>query len=268
MSADRGGNNNIFSDSPVNWRSNTGLISGLQGIDDSQHLGSVASRRSRVGHDEPNLLLGVDDEDATDGEGGSQVLDLLSIDHVIQPGDLTALVGNHGKRAVRDGVHGGTHDLVDVAHPLLMVLKSVGREADELDVARIKFGTELGERAELSRAHRREIRWVAEEDTPGVADVAVQISQLIGGVGRVGDSLVEVDLAVGGQRGEVGRLGTNSQARLLFAQERGHRLIQMGAGHEGRARSHQEGLGGDAAGSRADESAEGGDEGGHCFDRN
>jgi hypothetical protein len=52
------------------------LVAGLQAVDDAQDLGGVAAGRGRVGEDGADGLLGVDDEDAADGEGDALAVDV------------------------------------------------------------------------------------------------------------------------------------------------------------------------------------------------
>ena len=63
----------------------------------------------------------------------------------------------------------------------------VDRQADDLHVALVELGLELGDVAELGGADRREVLRVGEQHAPAVAE-----------------PLVEVDLALGGLGGEVG----------------------------------------------------------------
>ena len=71
--------------------------------------------------------------------------------------------------------------------PLLVAVDRVDREADDLHVALVELGLDLGDVAELGRADRREVLRMAEQHTPGVAE-----------------PLVEVDLALRRVGGEVG----------------------------------------------------------------
>src|SRR5205823_14249385 len=76
----------------------------------------------------------------------------------------------------------------------LVVGGSVDRQPDELRVALLELGVELGHVAELGGAHRREVLGMREQHAPAVAQ-----------------PLVEVDLPLGGVRGEV--RGLVSQAK-------------------------------------------------------
>lgn len=61
---------------PVDGRRDLVLVARLQRVDDAQHLGRVAARRRRVRQDEPDRLLGVDDEHRADGEGDALLVDV------------------------------------------------------------------------------------------------------------------------------------------------------------------------------------------------
>jgi hypothetical protein len=68
-------------------------------------------------------------------------------------------------------VHCRSGNLVNVLDPLVVLGKSVGGKSDQLDVAGIELGTELGEGSKLGGADGGEVGGVREEDTPGVTDV-------------------------------------------------------------------------------------------------
>lgn len=132
------------------------LIARLQRVDASQHLGGVTAGGGRVRQDQADGLLGVDDEDGADGEGdalGVDVGGVLVVDHVVGQGHLALLVANDGE------AEAALRNLVDVLDPLGVRLDRVGRQPDQLDVALGELGLELGEGAQLGRAHRREVWW-------------------------------------------------------------------------------------------------------------
>lgn len=56
---------------PVDRRGNLVLVAGLQRVDHAQDLGGVAAGAGGVGEDQADALLGVDDEDAADGESNA-----------------------------------------------------------------------------------------------------------------------------------------------------------------------------------------------------
>lgn len=67
--------NDIVTRNPVNGGGDLVLVSGLERVDNAEHLGGVAASRGRVGEDSADGLLGVDDEDRADSE-----CDALSVD--------------------------------------------------------------------------------------------------------------------------------------------------------------------------------------------
>ena len=64
-------------------------------------------------------------------------------------------------------------ELVDVLDPLVVIVETVGRNTDDLDVTLCKVGSTASDLAELSSANRGEISGMREEDG---LDVAVQIA--------------------------------------------------------------------------------------------
>ena len=66
-------------------------------IDDPQDLVKVATSGGRVRDGQTDGLLGIDDEHGSDGEGntlGITVGGVLVVQHVVQSGDITRLVGD------------------------------------------------------------------------------------------------------------------------------------------------------------------------------
>lgn len=84
-------------------------------------------------------------------------------------------------------------------------------QSNHLDAPLLKLPAQLRERAQLRRAHRREVRRVREQDRP----LAVQ-------------PLVEVDVARRRLGLEVGRFGPDAQAGLLAARGRGEEAAEGG----------------------------------------
>ena len=60
--------NHIITWNPVDWGGDTVLVASLEGVDDTEDLGGVAASGGWVGENEANGLLGVNDEDRTDGK--------------------------------------------------------------------------------------------------------------------------------------------------------------------------------------------------------
>ena len=69
-------NNNIISRNPVDRGGDAVLVAGLEGVDDAEDLGGVATGGGGVGQDEADGLLGVDDEDGADGERNALGIDI------------------------------------------------------------------------------------------------------------------------------------------------------------------------------------------------
>lgn len=76
--------NHIVSWDPVDGGGDAVLIASLEGVDDTEDLGGVAAGGGGVGEDEADSLLGVDDEDAADGESNALGVDVGGV-LVVQP---------------------------------------------------------------------------------------------------------------------------------------------------------------------------------------
>lgn len=68
LSGDGRGDDNVVTREPVDGAGDTVLVSGLQSVDNTEDLSGVTTSGGGVGHDQTDLLAGVDDEDGTDGE--------------------------------------------------------------------------------------------------------------------------------------------------------------------------------------------------------
>lgn len=71
------------------------LVASLQRINDAQNLGRISSRRSRVGHDQADGFLRVNDEDRSNGKGDALLVDIGGI-LIVQPNvfqDTSAMSG-------------------------------------------------------------------------------------------------------------------------------------------------------------------------------
>jgi hypothetical protein len=93
-------NNNILTNLPVDGCSNALLVGCLKRVDDSEDFGAVSARAGGVHHGQADLLLGVDDKDGTDREGNALlgcVVQILLVDHVVQEGNLSVVVGDDGE---------------------------------------------------------------------------------------------------------------------------------------------------------------------------
>ena len=103
--------------------------------------------------------------------------EVLGRQHPVQLGHVE--VGVADDRVVGPGALG----LLDVVGPPLVVAGGVDRQADDLHVALVELGLELGHVAELGRAHRGEVLGVGEQHGPRVAD-PVGARVVLGGASR------------------------------------------------------------------------------------
>lgn len=76
--------NHIISWNPVDGGGDAVLVTSLKGVYNTEHLGGIAAGRGGVGEDQADGLLGVDDEDRSDGEGNSLSINIGGI-LVVQP---------------------------------------------------------------------------------------------------------------------------------------------------------------------------------------
>jgi len=158
---------NVVARNPVDRCCDPVLISRLQRVEHAQHLRRVAPRGRGVGEYEANRLLGVDDEDAADGEGNALCVDIrlvLLVNHVVEIGNFAALVSDNGEFQL------AARDLVDVLDPSSMTLNRVGRKANEFRAPLGELGLELRESTELRGADGCVVFWVGEQDDPFVAN--------------------------------------------------------------------------------------------------
>lgn len=78
---------NVITGDPVDGGGDLVLVAGLEGVDDAEDLGRVATGGGGVGEDGADGLLGVDDEDGADGESDALLVDVggvLVVDPVEQ----------------------------------------------------------------------------------------------------------------------------------------------------------------------------------------
>jgi len=147
------------------------LVGGLQSINDTEDLSGVTAGRGGVGHDETDLLAGVNDKDRADGQSlalGVDVGGVLVVNHVVGVGDLAFGVGDDGKLEL------GAGNLVNVLDPGVVGLDTVGAETDQLDATSGELGLELGESTQLGGTDGGEVIGVGEEDGPAVTDEVVE----------------------------------------------------------------------------------------------
>ena len=82
---DAGGDDDVVAGDPVDRGGDLVLVAGLERVEDTEDLGGVAASRGRVGEDETDLLVRVDDEDRADGEGNALLVDIGGV-LVVEPG--------------------------------------------------------------------------------------------------------------------------------------------------------------------------------------
>jgi len=155
------------------------LVSGLERVNNSEDLSGVAASGGRVGEDETDGLLWVDDEDRADGESNTLLVDvggILVVNHVVGKGDLALLVTNDWELEL------GLGDLIDILNPSSVRVNSVGGETDQLNTTLGELWLELGESSELGGADWSVILWVREKDSPLVTNELVEVNWAIGGV--------------------------------------------------------------------------------------
>lgn len=177
---DRWVDNDVVTRHPVDRGGDSVLVTGLQGVQHSQDLGSVSTSRSGVSQDQSDLLGGVDDEHRSDGELHTLVVDIggvLVVDHVVQVSNLSLRVGDNGE------LQGGASDLINVLDPSLVRLGAIGRQANELGVSLLKLRLQLGESTQLGGADGGEVVGVREQDGPLVANEVVERDRTVGGLG-------------------------------------------------------------------------------------
>lgn len=82
--------NDIVTRDPVDGGGDLVLVTSLERVDNTEDLGGVAAGRGRVGEDETDGLLGVDDEDGADGESNTLGVDVGGVLVVNPEGYLSA----------------------------------------------------------------------------------------------------------------------------------------------------------------------------------
>lgn len=76
--------NDIVTWDPVDGGGDLVLVTGLERVDDTEDLGGVAAGGGRVGQDETDGLLGVNDEDRADGESNAFLINVGGV-LVVEP---------------------------------------------------------------------------------------------------------------------------------------------------------------------------------------
>ena len=142
--------NHIIPRHPVDRGCDLVLISRLQRIHHTQHFSRIATRRSRVGENEANGLLGIDNKHASDGESNALLIDIggvLVVQHVIHICNLPLLVANDWESQF------AARDFIDISDPSAMRFDRICRETDQFDAAFGELRFQFGKSAELRGAY-------------------------------------------------------------------------------------------------------------------
>src|SRR5690606_22354566 len=108
---------------PVGRGGNLVVVGQLQRVDHPQDLVEIAPGAGWVGDGQAHLLVRVDDEQRTYGQGVVGV----GVDQVVQLGDLAISVGQDRE------VHRGVLRFVDVVDPLDVRVHRINRQGDGFD---------------------------------------------------------------------------------------------------------------------------------------
>lgn len=82
-------NDDIVTWSPVDGRGDTVLVGSLEGFNYTEKFRRVTTSGGRVGEDEANGLLGIDDEDRANGEGNPSRINIGGI-LMVKPGNISS----------------------------------------------------------------------------------------------------------------------------------------------------------------------------------
>jgi hypothetical protein len=85
---DAGVDDDVVTRKPVNGGGDSVLVTGLKRVDDSENLGRVSAGGGRVGEDGSDDLLRINDEDGSDGEGNTLLINVggvLVVDPIWSP---------------------------------------------------------------------------------------------------------------------------------------------------------------------------------------
>ena len=117
-------------------------------------------------------LFRIDDEHAAHGLCGQRV----RMNHVVECGDRAICLGNDRE------IHCRVLRVVDVIDPLFVLLNRVNADRDRLYASLSKFALERSGFAQFSRADRREICAVREQNDPRISSPLVKVDCALSGV--------------------------------------------------------------------------------------
>ena len=95
---DAGGNDDVVARDPVDRGGDLVLVTGLERVENTEDLGGVPASRGGVGQDEADLLVGVNDEDGTDGESNALLVDVGGVLVVEPRHGYRVRMRGHGRR--------------------------------------------------------------------------------------------------------------------------------------------------------------------------
>lgn len=110
----------IITNVPVDRGSYTLLITGLQGVDDSQDLSGVSAGGGGVHHGQADLLARVDNEHGANSKRNFFLPDAILVDHVVQEGNFALGIGDDWELDLSRA------DFVNVLDPLVVGTELVG----------------------------------------------------------------------------------------------------------------------------------------------
>jgi hypothetical protein len=171
--------NHIIARYPIDGSGNSVFVASLQRVNDSKNFSGVATSRCRVGKDGADGLLGVNNEDRSNGECDSLLIDIgsiLVVQHVVLERDLSLLVTNNGELQI------AAADLVDILDPFAVAVNGVRGQTDQLDSSSCKFRLEFGECSEFRCADWGEIFGMREQHNPLVTDEFMEVDGPLSGL--------------------------------------------------------------------------------------
>ncbi len=170
-------------------RCSDGVLGGeLAGVNGPEDLVEVAPARGGIRHHQRNRLVGLDNEDGTNGQGEAGLVTI----GLVEDADGRGMVPL-GIAEERD-LHLGARSCLDVLDPGSVRVGIVAGEAANLDAALFPLGIEAGGGGKFRGTDRSEIARMHEDESPVVAKILVEIKV----VGKLRGSLEVRELLVRG----------------------------------------------------------------------
>src|SRR5574337_377544 len=155
----RRGYDHVLAGLPVDRTSHSVLVYGLQRPQAPQDLIDISSEWDRIVHGETDDPLGVDEEDAANGEAD------LGVDQIIEVSYNLLRIGDYRE------IHLDLGALFHVAEPLDVRVDAVHTQTDYFAVQVLELLMSLGELDELRRTDRCKVGGVGEEQDPLAAEL-------------------------------------------------------------------------------------------------